>query len=62
MNESETNPPDEDDELHGFFPEEGMAPLSDRDRDFFLSLLDNPPEPTPALRELAARFRKGPPS
>jgi uncharacterized protein (DUF1778 family) len=39
------------------FYEESAAPLSDRDRDLFLDLLDNPPEPTKALRR-AARRRK----
>ena len=34
------------------FIEEGIAPLSDRDRDVFLSLLDNPPAPNDALRRL----------
>src|SRR5437868_3703189 len=34
------------------FVEEAMAPLSDRDRDVFLSLLDNPPPPNEALRRL----------
>lgn len=29
--------------------------LSDRDRDAFLAALDNPPEPTDALRALLAR-------
>lgn len=29
--------------------EDQLKPLSDRDRDLFLSLLDNPPEPTPGL-------------
>jgi hypothetical protein len=29
--------------------EDQLKPLSDRDRDLFLNLLDNPPEPTPAL-------------
>lgn len=32
------------------FVEEAMAPLSDRDRDVFLALLDNPPPPNDALR------------
>src|SRR5437588_411668 len=32
--------------------EEAMAPLSDRDRDVFLALLDNPPPPNDALRRL----------
>ena len=36
------------------FREEAVATLSDRDRDRFLDLLDNPPEPTPSLL-LAAR-------
>ena len=34
------------------FVEEAMAPLSDRDRDVFLALLDNPPPPNEALRRL----------
>lgn len=34
------------------FVEETMAPLSDRDRDVFLHLLDNPPPPNDALRRL----------
>ena len=34
------------------FVEEAMAPLSDRDRDMFLALLDNPPPPNDALRRL----------
>ncbi len=36
------------------FVEEAMAPLSDRDRDVFLALLDNPPPPNDALRRLMA--------
>lgn len=36
------------------FVEEAMAPLSDRDRDVFLALLDNPPPPNDALRRLLA--------
>jgi hypothetical protein len=39
------------------FVEEAMAPLSDRDRDVFLALLDNPPPPNDALRRL---LRSGP--
>ena len=31
------------------FMEESLAPLSDRDRDLFLSLLENPPPPNEAL-------------
>jgi hypothetical protein len=38
--------------------ENQLRPLSDRDRDFFLNLLDNPPEPTPALRTAAAKYKK----
>jgi hypothetical protein len=34
------------------FAEEVRSPLSDRDRDFFLSVLDNPPEPNEALKKL----------
>lgn len=36
------------------FVEETIAPLSDRDRDVFLALLDNPPPPNDALRRLLA--------
>ncbi len=36
------------------FIEEAMAPLSDRDRDVFLALLDSPPPPNHALRHLLA--------
>jgi hypothetical protein len=34
------------------FVEESMTPLSDRDRDQFLALLDNPPPPNEALKRL----------
>jgi hypothetical protein len=34
------------------FVEEAVAPLSDRDRDVFLALLDNPPPPNEDLRRL----------
>src|SRR5438128_11935999 len=34
------------------FVEEAMAPLSDRDRDVFLALLENPPPANDALRRL----------
>src|SRR5438105_3066079 len=34
------------------FAEEAMAPLSDRDRDVFLALLENPPPANDALRRL----------
>ena len=32
--------------------------LSDRDRDLFLSLLDNPPEPNEALRRAAREYER----
>jgi Protein of unknown function (DUF1778) len=37
------------------FAEETAVPLSDRDRDRFLDLLDNPPKANAALRRAAAR-------
>ncbi len=40
------------------FYEETAAPLSDRDRDRFLDLLDNPPKPTEALRRAVAKHAK----
>ncbi len=43
-----------EDELR--FYEETAAPLSDRDRDRFLQLLDNPPQANAALRRGAARY------
>jgi hypothetical protein len=39
--------------------EQSLPPLSDRDRDFFLALLDNPPPPTPALRAAMAKYKRG---
>jgi uncharacterized protein (DUF1778 family) len=41
------------------FAEESASPLSDRDRDLFLSLLANPPAPTPALKKAASRHKAG---
>lgn len=38
--------------------EDHLTPLSDRDRDLFLGLLDHPPEPTPALRAAATKHKK----
>lgn len=38
--------------------EESGFPLSDRDRDLFLSLLDNPPPANEALKKAAAKYRK----
>jgi uncharacterized protein DUF1778 len=39
------------------FYEETTAPLSDADRDRFLQMVDNPPEPSPTLNQAAARPR-----
>ncbi len=39
------------------FYEEMTAPLSDADRDRFLQMLDNPSEPSPALKHAGARHR-----
>jgi hypothetical protein len=39
------------------FSEESAAPLSDRDRDLFLTLLDNPPPANENLRRAAAEYR-----
>ncbi|HVL11329.1 MAG TPA: hypothetical protein VM529_02105 [Gemmata sp.] len=38
--------------------EDQLKPLSDRDRDLFLSLLENPPEPTAALRKALKLHKK----
>lgn len=40
------------------FPEESIMPLSDRDRDRFLALLDDPPAPTDALRRAVRRYKQ----
>lgn len=40
------------------FYEETAAPLSNRDRDRFLDLLDNPPQPTPASIKAASGRKK----
>lgn len=32
--------------------------MSNQDRDLFLTLLDNPPEPNKALKRAAARYRR----
>lgn len=37
--------------------EDHIKPLSDRDRDLFLGLLDDPPEPTPALRKAVSKHK-----
>jgi hypothetical protein len=41
------------------FREETAIPLSDRDRDLFLSLLDNPPPTKDALKKAAAEHGRG---
>ncbi len=45
-----------EDELR--FYEESVPALTDRDRDAFLALLDNPPAPNEALRQLLTKHRK----
>ncbi len=46
-----------EDELQ--FPEElPTTPLTDRDRDVFLALLDNPPPANEALRQAAEAYRQ----
>jgi hypothetical protein len=40
------------------FREEIAMPLSDRDRDLFLALLENPPPPNEALRKAAKEYKK----
>ncbi len=40
------------------FPEESIVPLSDRDRDLFLSLLNNPPPANAALRRAAKKQKR----
>jgi hypothetical protein len=39
------------------FAEESSTPLSDRDRDLFLSLLDNPPPAKPSLKKAARKHK-----
>lgn len=46
-----------EDEIH--FYEESAAPLSDRDRDYFLKLLEKPPSPNKALRRALTGRRRG---
>ena len=38
--------------------EEEHRSLSDRDRDIFLALLDNPPGPNEALKQAALRYQQ----
>ena len=45
-----------EDELR--FYEESVPVLTDRDRDAFLALLDNPPAPNEALRQLMTKHRQ----
>ena len=42
----------------GFY-EESLSPLSDKDRDIFLALLERPPQPNRAFRRGAAKYKKG---
>ena len=44
-------------ENHTQFDEERMTVLSNRDRDRFLELIENPPEPAAALRKALAEHR-----
>ena len=39
------------------FHEQSLQPLSDRDRDLFLSTMDNPPEPNQAILDAAERYK-----
>jgi hypothetical protein len=45
-----------EDELH--FVEESITTLSDRDRDRFLSLLDNPPPANAALKKAIRKYKR----
>jgi len=45
-----------EDEVH--FREESAPLLTDRDRDWFLKLLDNPPPPNSALKRAARKHAK----
>jgi predicted DNA-binding antitoxin AbrB/MazE fold protein len=40
------------------FPEETSVVLSDRDRDQFLQLIENPPPPSATLRKAVSEYRK----
>ena len=40
------------------FREEVSMPLSDRDRDIFLALLENPPPPNEALKKRVAKHKR----
>ena len=40
------------------FREEVSTPLSDKDRDILLALLDNPPLPNAALKKLVAKHKR----
>jgi uncharacterized protein (DUF1778 family) len=39
------------------FAEESRTPLSDRDRDLFLKMLEHPAEPNEALKKAVAKYR-----
>jgi hypothetical protein len=40
------------------FEEEFRVPLSDRDRDIFLAMLENPPPANAAFRRAAAKYKR----
>jgi hypothetical protein len=40
------------------FSEQTLKPLSDRDRDLLIALLENPPPPNEALLKAAARYKE----
>jgi uncharacterized protein (DUF1778 family) len=40
------------------FYEDSVSPLSDRDRDIFLALLDDPPRANKTFRRAAARYKR----
>jgi hypothetical protein len=49
--------PTELDSLNDPQDESLLSPLSDRDRDLFIELLQNPPKPTQALLDAIRRYR-----
>jgi hypothetical protein len=45
-------------EVEGEFPEQSATTFSDRDRDLFLQLIENPPPPNAALQRAISQRRK----
>ena len=45
-------------EVEGEFPEQTATTLSDRDRDLFLQLIENPPPPNAALQRAISQRRR----